>query len=476
MVRAPTALAWSFANTVVSRLGTLAVGIVLARLLGPEEFGTFAVALVALTAVLSFNELGVSLAIVRWAGDPRRIAPTVMTISVLTSVVLFGIVFGLAPAFSTAMGDPGATPIVRVLGVAIVVSGIVATPAMLMQREFLQRRKMLIDQVSVWLGTGVSLAMALAGAGAWSLAVGRLAGGIVSVVMFLLLSPVPCRFGLDRSSLRPLLQFGLPLAGASAIVFALNYADQLVVGGMLGSTALGFYVLAANLSGWPVNVFSQPLRSVAPPVFARLKHTPAQMRETFCSLLGVLARVALPVCLVLAGAAGPIVTFVYGEEWGMAASALTWLAVFGAFKIIFELVYDFLVIAGASGVILRIQTLSLIVIVPVVLAGAVVDGIRGVAAAQAVTAALILFPLYLYQLSRVGVPVVAAVRRLAAPAVVSVTTGFAAWGLGVVVESDALASMIAGAGVALAVAGLLLADRASLRHLRMSAAPADSEE
>ncbi|MEO5853122.1 MAG: oligosaccharide flippase family protein, partial [Nocardioides sp.] len=74
------ALGWSFLNTALTRLGTLAIGVVLARVLGPSEFGTFAVALVALMAVLSFNELGVSLAIVRWPGDPLEIAPTVNTL------------------------------------------------------------------------------------------------------------------------------------------------------------------------------------------------------------------------------------------------------------------------------------------------------------------------------------------------------------------------------------------------------------
>ena len=69
------ALAWSLLNTVVARVGTLAIGIVLARMLGPEEFGTYAVAFVALIALLSFNELGVSLAIVRWPGDPRSSRP-----------------------------------------------------------------------------------------------------------------------------------------------------------------------------------------------------------------------------------------------------------------------------------------------------------------------------------------------------------------------------------------------------------------
>src|SRR5215469_10439011 len=83
---ASRALGWSFFNTAFSRLGTLGIGIVLARLLGPHAFGTYAVALVALIAVLSFNELGVSLAIVRWPGDPAEITPTVTTISIVSSL------------------------------------------------------------------------------------------------------------------------------------------------------------------------------------------------------------------------------------------------------------------------------------------------------------------------------------------------------------------------------------------------------
>ena len=73
--RAGRALGINVANTLVSRLGTLLIGIALARILGPEEFGTFAVGLLALLAILSFNELGVSLAIVRWQGSPKEIAP-----------------------------------------------------------------------------------------------------------------------------------------------------------------------------------------------------------------------------------------------------------------------------------------------------------------------------------------------------------------------------------------------------------------
>ena len=97
---ASRALGWSFLNTAVSRIGTLGIGIVLARVLGPEAFGTYAVAFVALAAVLSFNELGVSLAIVRWEGDPRSIAPTVTTISIAGSVLFFAAAYAAAEPFA----------------------------------------------------------------------------------------------------------------------------------------------------------------------------------------------------------------------------------------------------------------------------------------------------------------------------------------------------------------------------------------
>src|SRR5688572_4587336 len=113
------ALGWSLLNTAVSRIGTLGIGIVMARLLGPEEFGTYAVAFVALLAVLSFNELGVSLAVVRWPGDPRAIAPTVTTISLISSALLTLAVWMVAPAFTAAMDAPDATPVIRLLAISI---------------------------------------------------------------------------------------------------------------------------------------------------------------------------------------------------------------------------------------------------------------------------------------------------------------------------------------------------------------------
>src|ERR1700733_4030107 len=267
---ASRALGWSFANNTTARIGTLPIGIVLARLLGPHSFGTFAVALVALNAVLSFNDLGVSLAIVRGQGEPSEIAPTVATLSVASSLITYAGCFFGAPAFASAMGAPAAAGVIRVLAISVIVDGIAATPAALMQRYFRQDRKTIADQVNNWLGVAVSLGLAWQGFGAMSLAIGRMSGAVASGILFIVFSPEPVRFGFDRAKARALCRFGLPLAGASILVFAGTNVDQLVVGHMLGATALGFYVLAVNLATWPVNMFSLPARSAAPAGVSRL--------------------------------------------------------------------------------------------------------------------------------------------------------------------------------------------------------------
>jgi O-antigen/teichoic acid export membrane protein len=464
--RASGAFVWSFINTIVGRVGTIGIGIALARLLGPKQFGTYAVALIALMAVLSFNELGVSLAIVRWPGEPRVIAPTVNTISLLASTVIAAMTYVLAPPFAAAMGEPSATPVVQLLGLTVIISGAVASPAALMERQFKQNTRMLIDQVTVWIGALTSIALAVAGSGAMSLAIGRLAGAVIGAALFIRLSPEPYRLGLNRSQVAPLLKFGLPLAGASIVVFVIGFADQIVVGRMLGPTLLGFYVLAFNLSQWPIGVFSQPLRNVAPATFSRLQHDPEAMRSAFRGIIGLLAAVSFPICLLLSGAADPIVGLVYGHEWAPAATVLAWLGVLAAFKILYELAYDYLVVIGASRAILALQLVTLASLIPALIAGVMVSGIDGAAAAQVAVAAGVMLPLYVVLFSRAGLHPRRLLARIWLPALIAASVGMSALGISAALPSDLPACMLAGVVTLIALAGLVHRDRAELSRLR----------
>jgi PST family polysaccharide transporter len=464
--KAGRAVGWSVVSTAVGRLSTLAIGVALARILGPAEFGAYAVALVALLAVLSFNELGVSLAIVRWPGEPDEIAPTVATLSLASSALVYAGCWCGAPAFSRLMGQPDATPVVRLLCLSVLISGLVAAPVAILQRNFRQDRKLVADQVTTWVGALVSIACAVTGMGALSLAIGQLTGSLAGAVLFMLFAPAGMRFGFDRAKARSLLRFGLPLAGSSIVVFASGNVDRVIVGAVLGPGPLGVYVLAANLSNWPLSVFAQPVRAVAPAALARLHHDPAAMRRILLSTAGLLAAVTVPVCSLLGGSAEPVIRLVYGPVWSPAAAVLPWLAGLVALKIMFELCYDFLVVLGRTRAVLNVQLVWLAGSVPATLVATRMAGAWGAAAGQVAVALVLVLPFYLRELGRAHVSRRAAVSQVAGPVAVGAVVGLVAWLSARSVDDDLVALAAAGFVAAVAVGLLLRRRRSALQLLR----------
>lgn len=467
--RATRAFGWSIGNTLVSRFGTLAIGIALARVLGPAEFGIFAIATVTQLAILSFNELGVSLAVIRWRDEPSTIAPTINTVAAGSSAMLTIAVIVGAPWISTMLGDVRATPVVQVMALSILLNGLVSTSAAVLQREFMQKQRTIADQVNTWLGAGLSLVFAVLGWGAMSLAIGRLIASVVFGFMLIRWSPVPYRFGWNRDIAGRLFRFGLPLAAASVVVFASGYSDQVIVGSMAGAQALGFYVLAFNLASWPVSIFSQPLRAVAPAAFSALKSEPERMSRNFTRVLTLLSCVALPACLALSGAAEPVVKFVYGAAWESAADALTWMAAFAGLRIWFELAYDYLVVQGKTGVVLLIQSSAFAAALPLMIFAVQDYGQSGVAAAQFFVGVLVIAPLYVVSIHRVGVRVRAVLKAILLPT----TAGVLVW-VSARIISDSIhvpfVAAIAAGLLALVVMGTLAFwQRDNVRLLRSAA-------
>jgi PST family polysaccharide transporter len=159
-------------------------------------------------------------------------------------------------------------------------------------------------------------------------------------------------------------------------------------------------------------MFSQPLRSVAPALFARIQHDRAVLGRDFLRVLRVLTAVAVPACVGLAVSSGVIVRVVYGSVWSPAAGVLTVLGILAIFRIVFELVYDFLVVVGRSSRILSIQVVGVAVLVPALLLATERWGLRGAAASLVFVAVGVTTPLYLVELSRLGVRAAAVARAV----------------------------------------------------------------
>ena len=274
-------LGWSLANNVISKLGTIVMGIILARLLDPADYGEFTVAIVALMIIANLNDLGLEPTVVRWPGSIDRIIPTAFTTIFGSSCVLFAAVCAAAGPFASAMNAPDAANIVRLLALGVVINGLFAVPSAVLTRTFRQDLRTAADALGFAVSLVVTITLAATGHGPWSLAWGRLAGNGVTSVMHGIFAHTRVRPGWSTPLARALLAQGLPIAGTLLLATVMINIDYMVVGRVLGPVAVGFYLMAFNLSTSPVTLFSTAVANVALPGFAHLQDRLHELREAF---------------------------------------------------------------------------------------------------------------------------------------------------------------------------------------------------
>jgi O-antigen/teichoic acid export membrane protein len=391
--RARKGMHWSLVNSFGGRVLNFLSGLVVARLVTPDEFGTFAAGFLVLTVLLSMNELGVSVVVVRWQGRVERILPTATTCAVGTSAIWFALAFLSAPQIASLLNAPDAVDVIRVLSFGVLLDGLSSIPNALLMRGFHQRLRTMADLVGFLLGTAVGIGLAAAGWGALGLAYGAIVTNAATTFVIWWRGPMRPRPGWTTAHARELVRAGLPLAGTSLVLLTIMNVDYVVVSRVLGVTALGFYVLAFNVASWPWTLLSKSIRRVALPGFAHLAAHRERLEETFARGLTLVAGTAVLGGVLLAALADPVVQVLYGDRWLPAIAALRWLALLGAIRIVLDLCYDLLVAVGRTGPLLKVQLVWLVALVIALPVGAHTNGIAGVAAAHVLVAAAIVLPL-----------------------------------------------------------------------------------
>ena len=192
--------------------------------------------------------------------------------------------------------------------------------------------------------------------------------------------------------------FGIPVATANLLSWSLLNIDNIVIARMLGTTALGYYVLAFNISNWPMSAIGQVVRSIALPAFAQ--SLGGHDRQTLARALALAWAASLPVGALLAVLSFQLITLVYGGRWAPSAPVLAALGLFGAIRVVFDLCVAYLLSRGASAAVLRVQAAWFVSLVPTTIAGAYWFGIVGAAWAHVVVAAAVILPSYLWVVRR----------------------------------------------------------------------------
>jgi len=316
----------------LSRLGVQAVqflsGLVLARLLTPEEYGIIASVYVIAGFSVLFFDAGIGASLIYLRDLSEEDLSTAFWLNVLGGVIYLALLAAAGPLVAAFFDQPSLVYIAPLVALSFTLSVGVCHQALL-ERELEFGTVATLQIVSAVFGFGASIALASAGAGPVALALGPV---IQSAALSIgLWARVPWRphHGIVRSSLPRLWRFSGGMLGFNSVNYWARNADNLLVGKVLGAAPLGYYSRAYSLMLLPVHQVTQVLGRVMFPALAAMQDDHDRVAQAYRRAVRVINLAAVPALVLMAATASGLVPLLWGPNWDKTVPLLQVLAIAG---------------------------------------------------------------------------------------------------------------------------------------------------
>jgi lipopolysaccharide exporter len=410
--QAARAVPWTMLNYATGKAISLISTVILARLLVPADFGLLAVAGLLMGAISVFTYEGLGSAVVLEQEMDRTELATAL--GFLTSVGVAGALIGvlLSPLVAAIFDVHGATGVVAATSGGLALSGISSFYYGMVLRDL--RAKILFagEIVQGIAALAVSIPMAIAGAGVWSLVVGNLTSSVVYLVWVAAASRVHLWPRLERTAVRRFWRSGRGFLAHNALWWASANADNALVARFAGTGALGAYSTAYRVSEVPDLAIADAVAQVSFPSFTKLRAKGQDVTLPYLRILGLVAFAACPLAVLVSATSDPFVHTLLGSHWSQAIGPLAVLALAGAVLPVTTTEGWMLKSIGRAMTTVRIYGSILVLLIPLLAFAASESTLTAVAGVMLLRG-LIVLVLYTTAIRRhAGVPVLDQMRPL----------------------------------------------------------------
>jgi len=421
---ATSGMAFTAAGQAIKLAVHVAAIMALSRLLGPSEFGVFAMVspLLALAAII--RDAGLTSAVLQRQSISDAELTGLFWISIGWGGALAALLVAVAPLIARFYGEPRLVALVAASSV-IVLAGSLSLPQMaLLNRALRFGTLAAIDAGSLALGYVLGGAVALATDSYWALWV------VNCTTAFAIVAASWCasgwRPGRPRSlqGLGDMLRVGRSVTLASLFDFLLRSVDNVLIGRFRGGFELGLYDRSYRIVLLPLIFVCAPLDRLVLPALVRMRDDPQRYRKVYRLALQAPLLAIMPAMVTIMAVPRPVCLVLLGQEWIAAAPMLAWLALAGALQLITSSLASLLISQGRAAELSVLNGLGLVLACTAFVAG-LPFGAHGVAAAYAISE-VIRSPLAVWRATRSGPITAVDVGRTVFPFLLSAVSAFAA--------------------------------------------------
>ena len=401
--RTQSAVAWMASGEIARQVTQFLVGVALARLLTPADYGLAAMALFVVGFVAIFARTGMAEALVQRPVVSSGAWSSVYWLGLGLGCLVGLAVWLLAPLAAAFFRDDRVIPLLRALGWLTLLAAAGATQRAWLAKHLRFRLIAQIEWCGVLVGGVAGLALAATGWGVWSLVGANMAGTAAPAVLFYVLCPWRPTWELQSAAVRSALRFGVGLQGFGIVNYFNRRLDDALIGRYLGPIALGYYERAYLLMLYPVQNVAGVVGSVMFPALSEIGDDLPRFRAAYLRSVSCIATVAFPTMLGLLVTAPEAIDVIYGRQWAPAVPILQVLCLVGVLQSVGTTTGTIFMARARTGLMFIWGLIGAAVIYPSFFIG-IQWGVMGVAVAYAIANVVLLVPELAISFRLIGLP------------------------------------------------------------------------
>jgi teichuronic acid exporter len=356
-------LTWSFAESIFGNGVSFLVGVILARILDPSDFGLIGIITAVLSITTIFVDSGFSTGLIRKEHCSTNEYSTVFYFNVITGGVIYLLLYYSAPFFSNYFGQPSLERLIRVLGLVVIIDSFSIIQRVILTKNIEFKTQTIVSVISSIVGGIVGISLAYSGKGIWSLVIMLLVRQFCICTLFWFVSEWKPIVVFSIPVFREIFGFGYKILFSGLIGAVQNNVIYIVIGRWFSTASLGYYTRAEQFNAIVSSNLLSIFDRVFFPVLSSIQGDDKKLKNAFRKVTKMSFLVTFLSLSILASVAKPVVLILLGHKWDVSIIYLQLLCLGSVFIPLSSINLNILKIKGRSDLILKLQILKTFLVI-----------------------------------------------------------------------------------------------------------------
>jgi O-antigen/teichoic acid export membrane protein len=340
------------------------LGIVIARLLDPADYGVIGMLAIFMAIAQSFVNSGFGNALIRKSDRTEVDCSTAFYFNVAVAVLLYGVLFLSAPAIADFYNTPLLTDVLRVYSLTLIIGSLGIVPRALRSVAVDFKTQAYASVISVIVSGLVGLYLAFSGYGVWALVWQAIISSCVSVVVIWVLARWRPLWAYSWESFRSMFSYGSRLLASGLLHTVYTHASSILIGKFYTPAELGNYDRGNSIASLPSLRLSSVFNSVSFPILSKVQNDDERLKNVYHKYVAMTSLVIFFIMTLLAVVARPLVLLLLTEKWLGAVPFLQVFCFAYMFDSICRLNNNMMYVKGWSGLFLKLEIIKKAVVTP----------------------------------------------------------------------------------------------------------------